>query len=951
MPRFRISCHALIICLTLSPFLNGSHRAGCQAIDHTPAAGAQNDDSYRLKAASNLVVVPVVVRDAQGKPVGNLEKKDFRIFDRGKEQSISQFEVESSAPSSATVLRPITAGGVEQPQARFSVPAGKFVALYFDDLNSSDADMIHARDAADHYLSTDLQPNDRVAIFTSSEMLTAFSSDLKQIHDALHKLRVSAHALNLVHYCPDLSDYQALQITEGNQDALTVALDEAAHCDGGVLLPPGEKQTPVDNPSGNKQATVSNPSQPGGGGITDAVIRGLAQSIASHAAAQARANLQQLEQVVSYCAQMPGQRSVILVSPGFLSQNEQLQVDRLIDHALRAHIVISALDAKGLATLMREGDTTRSYIPINPKVLERARRMDSERELVATAVLADVGQGTGGEFFHNSNDLKGGFAALAGSPVYYILAFSPTDIRKDGKFHQLKIELAEKKTGFSVQARRGYFASSEGEPVPEAATAVTHTTEPVDATISPEAEEQEKIREAVMSKADIQQLPVMLDVKPPAGQGDMREVAVSAHLTATVLPLRKEGDQNLDTVTFVFAVFDEKDNLINAQQRKANVRVPDGQLQDFLKVGVSVNATFHLKPGRYRLREVVIDSQDHHMTTQSRDLEISANAQPATALLPDKPQPVSSTASSPTIASATPAPLGGLQGEEAKLYANAHPYMDESLPKLKKAVHELGDVQPATSQDQLTDLLSKVGMKADNLLHRLPNLVCDEVVNETQWTEAQGGAVGCSGEGCLKFPAGSRGERNQKFSYMILTHQGQGSGLALSEYRAGRNGKPVEQGMALPFLQGFITNWLVFSSLNQVESHFRYLGQQKTDGHDTFVIGFAQIPGSVESPGQYMTGKESIPMLLQGIAWVDQSDFRIVRLRTDLLAPQPGSQFQQQTSNIVFGPVRVASHDEELWLPQSVEVKLEANGQFVREQHQYSKYRLYQANTNILFPH
>jgi hypothetical protein len=50
---------------------------------------------------------------------------------------------------------------------------------------------------------------------------------------------------------------------------------------------------------------------------------------------------------------------------------------------------------------------------------------------------------------------------------------------------------------------------------------------------------------------------------------------------------------------------------------------------------------------------------------------------------------------------------------------------------------------------------------------------------------------------------------------MILTHQEQGSGLALSEYRAGRNGKPVEQGTALPYFQGFITNWLVFSSLNQ----------------------------------------------------------------------------------------------------------------------------------------
>lgn len=927
---------AIIMFLALSSFLNSSSQAGGQAIDKVPAEATQAEAPLRLKVSSNLVLVRVVVRDAQGKPVENLEKKDFRIFDRGKEQSISQFEVETLAPSSPAVSGATPAAAAENPWPvqHSSVAAGKFLALYFDDLNSSDADMIQARDAANRYLAVNLQPNDQVAIFTTSEMLTAFSSDPKQIHDALYKLRVSASALNQAHYCPNLSDYQALQITEGNQEALGVALDEAAHCDGGVLLPPGEKQ-----------ATASSPSQSGTGGIADAVIQGLAQSILNHAQGQARANLRQLDQVVKYCSEMPGQRTVILVSPGFLSQSEQFQLDRLIDHALRAQVVISALDPKGLATLMREGDTATSYVPINPKALQSAHRIDSQRELVATAVLADVAQGTGGEFFHNSNDLQGGFGALAGAPVYYILAFSPTDIRKDGKFHPLKIEVAQKEKRFSIQARRGYFALKEGEAAPEVSAKVANKTEPVNAAISPEAKEQQRIQQAVASKTDLQELPVTLDVKPPAGQGDAREVSLSAHLAATLLPFRKEGDQNLNTVTFVFAVFDDKDNLLNAQQRQAKLSIPDGKLQDLIKAGVSVNATFQLKPGTYRLREVVTDSEDHQMTTLSRALEVPASSEPAS--LTDRHEPLS-----PTISSATPtpsaSPFSGIRAEEAKLYADAHPYMDGALPKLKKTVHELAGLEPATSQEQLADLLSKIGMKADDLLHRLPNLVCDEVVNEMQWTEAQGGAAGCSGEGCLNFPAGSRGERNQKFTYLILSQKEQGSGMALSEYRAGRNGKPVAEGTALPYFQGFLTNWLVFSSLNQVESRFRYLGQQKTDGHNTFVIGFAQIPGSVEAPGQFMAGKESIPMLLQGVAWVDQSDFRIVRMRTDLLAPQPGSQFQQQTSNMLFGPVRISSHDEELWLPQMVEVRMDASGQFLREDHQYAKYRLYQTSTKII---
>jgi hypothetical protein len=90
-------------------------------------------------------------------------------------------------------------------------------------------------------------------------------------------------------------------------------------------------------------------------------------------------------------------------------------------------------------------------------------------------------------------------------------------------------------------------------------------------------------------------------------------------------------------------------------------------------------------------------------------------------------------------------------------------------------------------------------------------------------------------------------------------------------------------------------------------------------------------------------------MLLQGIAWIDQSDFRIVRLRTDLLAPLPLILVEKQTANIVFGPVRIADLATELWLPKAVNLQMEVGGQVVREEHNYSKYRLYQAKSRIVF--
>jgi hypothetical protein len=219
--------------LAVFAFLCGSQRAQAQTNDKTPTG---NLASSQLKVTSNLVVVRVVVRDEQGRPVEGLRKEDFKLFDRGEEQTITQFAVESSvAPPSSSVA--VRAPGQSAPTSPPAAMPGRFIALYFDDLNTFGADMIQARDAADHYLSANLQPKDRVAIFTSEQVLSDFTSDPHQIHEALFKLHVSSRALARNADCLDLSDYQALEITENpsnqNIDAWITAKDEAAHCSAG----------------------------------------------------------------------------------------------------------------------------------------------------------------------------------------------------------------------------------------------------------------------------------------------------------------------------------------------------------------------------------------------------------------------------------------------------------------------------------------------------------------------------------------------------------------------------------------------------------------------------------------------------------------------------------------------------------------------------------------------
>lgn len=119
--------------LLISGFLATSISAFAQA----NASSTENQAPFQLKITSNLVVVRVVVRDAQNKPVENLKKEDFKLFDRGKKQSIAQFAVDvpvsqraaspAAVPSGqpSTAVAPTSAMPRQGVADRFQEPAGQ----------------------------------------------------------------------------------------------------------------------------------------------------------------------------------------------------------------------------------------------------------------------------------------------------------------------------------------------------------------------------------------------------------------------------------------------------------------------------------------------------------------------------------------------------------------------------------------------------------------------------------------------------------------------------------------------------------------------------------------------------------------------------------------------------------------------------------------------------------
>ncbi len=129
--------------------------------------------------------MPVVVRDANRQPIGNLTKDDFQLFDKGKLQTIVSF---------SAVKRTSGAPQANSPDAAPAAPTKspeRFLIYLFDDLNTGFADMAAVRDAAVRHLKRGLRESDRAAIYTFSGRLNLeFTADQEKLEKTVSLLKV-----------------------------------------------------------------------------------------------------------------------------------------------------------------------------------------------------------------------------------------------------------------------------------------------------------------------------------------------------------------------------------------------------------------------------------------------------------------------------------------------------------------------------------------------------------------------------------------------------------------------------------------------------------------------------------------------------------------------------------------------------------------------------------------
>jgi VWFA-related protein len=400
-----------------------------------PALAAPPPPGFAESTQVTAIEIPVQV-SKDGQPVRGLTAADFEVFDGRNRQTITGFDVvDLSLPASQALSAPIP------------VEARRHFLLLFDLAFSEAKSIVKARDAARDVMLKQLVPSDLVAVATYASssgprLVLGFTSDRRQIAAAIDHLGL-----------PELVDR--------SPDPLQLVADDVK---SGLFE---SSRAPASAPNGVK-ATMQ---------------QLMVQSLQESARASERANRESQMSIVSamtrsladlgrLMASVSGRKQVVYFSEGFnssflegaeskqeqdaMSQESQFgniqnvdsdarfgsthqnnQLEAMLESFRRSDCVIQAVDIGGLRA---EGD-------LGPT------RASGE------ATLFQMAKDTGGELFRSFNDLGAAMdRLLKQTSLTYVLTIQPAELKPDGQYHKLRVQLKNGSRSVQVSARSGFYA-------------------------------------------------------------------------------------------------------------------------------------------------------------------------------------------------------------------------------------------------------------------------------------------------------------------------------------------------------------------------------------------------------------------------------------------------------------------------------------------------------------
>ena len=395
-------------------------------------------------AQVEIITIDAVVLDKDGRPVGGLTRDEFRVFEDGKPREIVSFEPYERGVDVPEEARPPEIASNE----RGTELRGRAFALLLDDVFTPLQGSAEVRKAAESFLRHSVGPGDEVTIATTSG-----------------------------------NAYWSAGLPEGLEDLLAVAARFRGRDTGGRYGTQEYGQSHQrEDEMRNGQLELKRMSE------VEAyeIVRGrqagdqpMAQEIDHIRKLRMKVTLAAVRRQLDALATVRGRKSLILMSPGFL-QDDEPDIRETAAASRRANTAVYFIDVRGLQNqaVFSAADKGTGGPTLTAFVGE-----ESERNVV-TAGTQILAQDTGGFSIQNVNDFAGATARIAAeSRSYYLLGIHPAEGKSPRDWRHLKVEVT--RPGFEVRARRGYALRDAPTPEPETSAKGRREKDPTRKTLDP----------------------------------------------------------------------------------------------------------------------------------------------------------------------------------------------------------------------------------------------------------------------------------------------------------------------------------------------------------------------------------------------------------------------------------------------------------------------------------
>jgi VWFA-related protein len=504
---------------------------------------------------TNVVVVNVTVTGRDGKPVENLTKDNFQLFEDGKPQKIQSMDLQRLKND---VLPPVEQELRQRPQPPqgYNPEAEKaakrdthsqfqdrrLMVLLFDFSSMQPPEQIRAKQAAIKFLTSQMTSSDSVAIMAYGVKLTTIQ-DFTSDRDAL------------------ISAIQRFRIGDSSENAATA-------------------DTGADSEDQSGQFTADE---------TEFNIFNADLKLAA------------LQDAARSLGQYPEKKALIYISSGIQKSgvDNQSQLTATVNTAVRANVAFYPIDARGLSALVPGGDASQQGAAGSGLYSGSGQRTQRENFNNQQETLATLAIDTGGKALLDSNDLTAGIRQVQSDfSSYYVLTYVSTNAAQDGRYRRIQVKLAAQDSNLRAKLdyRPGYYGPSTYARMSD-------------------SDKEAQLSQALNSENPVTDLPIAVEIDHFRLEKDKYFVPISVKVPGSSLVFQGKGAKQGTALDFIAEVLDGHSRNAATVRDSIPLKLDQNAAGQVSQKSIQYDTGVTLTPGTYKLRFVARENGEGKVGT------------------------------------------------------------------------------------------------------------------------------------------------------------------------------------------------------------------------------------------------------------------------------------------------------------------------------------------------